>query len=1272
MAFRKKFTLFFCLLCVFLLNANFVSALEITYPDFLGKSLNNNSTLADFVCYLFNAGLALSLSLVALVIVFGGVYYLISYGRGKYTSEAKDWIKAGILGFLIIGCSSLIIYTINPEMNKCKILFLPSLNSIFSDGTNSNIPRGAIAATYNEIPIGNLTESLLTRTTLCWQYDQYGDPFGTGNFSTTGEPVQQDRISCLKQAFEGAEKKAQVIATLSKEIAKLMDSCSCRVKDAQGKDTDQSKCEPVCNPLTGGCKVTQCPGGACEGNCINGLCQKKPDTPDCCPAGVLDKIEHGPIQVHLEDCPGNQCVVPLTGAVITGPIDICVSNGMSMAMVQQSINEWNALTPHPVFGNIYTQGQPGCSGAKGTVGKYNWESRGLTSPLEGGSDINSYSAGGESITGFSILLRDALSDPQATLTHEFGHALGLGEAYLNIGGQLMPNPDCKQSVMNHGYMSSPGSSDKEAIDLLYSGKVYGGNTAYDTTKEYKGLDELRCDNGQCDYESILNLLGGKAGEVLVSDPTKWAQLTLWQQLKFEQGMIEKFPERTGVQVDIDNLKTAKTQLNKCYLAIPSVDFVGANNVFSQADRVVIKAPTKIINWENEKPIDTSKYCTGFGYSNSSCLLKCNNMCPATGGISGSRPCPYGDGPSTFNECISTCQDDCVNTCKTLFAKCSGENTFCQAQCKNNAACVLNNSAACLLDTQGTANATACIEKNTDDKGNLNYCVSNAFSCQSGSSQFSGYKDCVDPATQTTKCETFTDQKTCEITHQNDCLWMYLPTSESPQGGTCIKNTSASFLYQYPNNQKCTNAYTQATSGPCKSSNPNATCKDVCPETAKCPTASRCLTCPCDYVGDPPANPNSVDSNGTPQPNPNPRMFPTYSVPTISTAATKQTCGNNEDCSPDQVCVPTCPPGNNSCGTKVCMSNGKENVPCSSDSMCASSQTCDLSLNVCVTNAGKEKYTKKETTISTYQMVGPQCTGYSFNEDPLTFYCEDNWWNDPKKEKTDPAVPVGEEKTCKKQNDIPIGQTIDESISWIKDTMALIPFMDEAIQKVLDKASVMGKAKTTRPTENYCTCSAQFANSEPICKTDCKYSQKQVLVTVPARDIYGANIYNADGSQVMIQELQWQCSCDLEPCKGSPCQQVIDYHSDLWNTYKDLQNVYMNATSRIISERRSDILKKLTYSRQKTNSCSVTSTDYGAAEVRLLNCTRARDELMPPINQELTTINDKQYPGYCYGKELGDALKPPQDLTDNWYCCEQAIPETSKNQNPIYNVKNINL
>ena len=78
-------------------------ALEVHYPTItiFGQhlSLNDTSAFPDYVCYFYGLGIDLAIFIAVLVIAFGGVYYLVSYGRGKFTSEAKDWIKAGVLGF---------------------------------------------------------------------------------------------------------------------------------------------------------------------------------------------------------------------------------------------------------------------------------------------------------------------------------------------------------------------------------------------------------------------------------------------------------------------------------------------------------------------------------------------------------------------------------------------------------------------------------------------------------------------------------------------------------------------------------------------------------------------------------------------------------------------------------------------------------------------------------------------------------------------------------------------------------------------------------------------------------------------------------------------------------------------------------------------------------------------------------------------------------------------------------------------------------------------
>jgi hypothetical protein len=155
--------------------------------------------------------------IAVITIAFGGIYYLISYGQGKFTSEAKEWIKAGILGLLIILCSVLIIKTINPNLSKCNFAFLPDvdLGDIF--GPPSLTPPGADVRTVTELPIGVLAEKLLTRTTYCYGFDRYGNPIfhgisvaSTGPGGTDKIEAEKDRLECFKALVSGAQKKAAV------------------------------------------------------------------------------------------------------------------------------------------------------------------------------------------------------------------------------------------------------------------------------------------------------------------------------------------------------------------------------------------------------------------------------------------------------------------------------------------------------------------------------------------------------------------------------------------------------------------------------------------------------------------------------------------------------------------------------------------------------------------------------------------------------------------------------------------------------------------------------------------------------------------------------------------------------------------------------------------------------------------------------------------------------------------------------------------------------
>ncbi len=1011
-------------------NHNFVSALEVNYPAIFGHSLNDTSSISDYVCYIFGLGINLAIFLVVIVIAFGGIYYLVSYGRGKFTSEAKDWIKAGLLGLLVVVCSYLIAYTINPDITSCNMGIL-SLVKLISPNPGSSTSNAEVTS-YKEIPIGTLTETLLTRTTDCYGFDQDGDPIN-GDVPTQDSPTKDqkcpegqiynsdtgecdkyaptymdhDRADCLTQLTDGAQKKSQAIAALSDKITELMDTCSCRVKDADGNNTGESKCDPVCDPITG-CQVQGgCgPGGSCAGSCVGGACLQPPDTTDCCPDGVKDQIEHGPISVAVD-------------------------------LSAESKNGANCET--------------------------------------------------------------------------------------------------------------------EAID-------------------YNGLDEFRCPNPDpkgyqsCDGSDIVNYVEEK-GEinnetVTIIDQSKWEKFDLWQQLKYFQQKINDWPSDSKIQQDITVLDQARSTLAGCYLAIPYVDFLKTSEITGQQSRIILKDEPSFFDPATNNPIDASKYCQGFNYDNSSCSKKCDDMCPDSSSAAidlykacanlkdadqetclekayGERPCPYnsswdtnstnGNGNNTqetFNDCMSTCQNDCSSDCSKKYSECSDEYDFCTSQCDYNGQCTLDNADSCLFGAKNFVNCTNQIT----DQGNTSFCINNAYLCKNGSDEYAGYPDCVNTSA----------------------------------AGCSIDDYSASSLYIDQSNnqncQKCDAPYSPAEKGStCYSSkSPDSSCQAICPETSKCPTSSKCPNCSCDYINQP----------------------------------------------------------------------LKFSIPDEKDSV----ESGDIG-----------SYSTRSVNISAYQMVGPQCNEYSYNDDPLTFYCEDSWWNDPNREGLS-QTPLGDERITPQGGEIPVGQTVDDSEKWANSLIKSADGINKDVQKVLDEMTVIGNAKNTDPIKDYCGCSAKFDTAKPICQTSCQYS-----TWIDCDD---------------AGDCWWDCNCSFVPCQGSPCGQIVDYLSALWNYIRQFKLDFIDFYTNMIKEPRSDIIKELTYSRQSTNNCSLINTSY-SANARLLSCTRVEDEIIAPVNTSKINFDGQTIDAYCYGKNLGDIVG--QSLTDNWFCSQEFSKNPTINNNPIYNL-----
>jgi len=108
---------------LFVQNASAID-LNNTYPVFPGGidiNQEKDQGLNSLIAWFYYASIGLSGFIALIMIIYGGVQYLISAGNPTAISEAKDRIKSALLGLLIIFASFMIIQTINPDLTVLKL-----------------------------------------------------------------------------------------------------------------------------------------------------------------------------------------------------------------------------------------------------------------------------------------------------------------------------------------------------------------------------------------------------------------------------------------------------------------------------------------------------------------------------------------------------------------------------------------------------------------------------------------------------------------------------------------------------------------------------------------------------------------------------------------------------------------------------------------------------------------------------------------------------------------------------------------------------------------------------------------------------------------------------------------------------------------------------------------------------------------------------------------------------------------------------------------------
>ena len=1029
--------------CFFLVKANFVLALEQQYPTILGLGIGNG-TLPEYAKYFFNIGMAIAGTLAVIVIIFGGIYYLISLGMGKFTDEGKQWVKAGILGLILTVSSYLIAFTINPNLVVFKLDGLLSIpfGNLFSQPPTNTTPF----LYYDEIPIGTLTESTLSRTMDCYDYDGNGDPIegqitiDDNNNNVINGPtlLNHDRVDCFLKLSEAAEKKSKLIKKLSDEIVKLMEQCSCA-----------GKCDNTCNINSSGACGTPIGGKCLTGTCLNKAC--KPfagKSNDCCPAGVKNIIEHGPIKIANQD---------------------------------------------PKF---------------------------------------DYS--GKDFKGLD----------------EFRTQLTNISNFIEI--QPRPKINGKEiTIINNGNC-----------------QICSNNCLQCNPQDQNCLNKCQNNNATCQNNR----------RVCLKNST-WGNLKLIEQLMYLKEKMDQI--KAVIEQDRGQLVSAEEKLGQCYLAEPYIDFLKTVEKTKKEDKTILAIKT-FNDPATQKQIDVYKYCKGFDYANSNSYSQCQNICPETlGGMQDLTcykncqqcnekdpqkqaqclalqtqcikvcydnhkcPAPANTNPpfTTFKECIQGLDQQCSALCDQKYPSLPSPNdelTKCKAKCGNNSSsrCLFENEDKC---TVNFPQLKTCIDNYTGSNpkdDDLKSCMNDSSLCRYGSDEYAGYPDCAN--------------------------------NQGPY--------SSSFLYQNPNEQKCKEPYKPYISN----INTIQTCVGLYPETAKCPTASKCPKCPCGIINET-INYDSGEIGGG------------------------GGGGGGGQCPPgtcrglDGICSPgNCPPP----------------PPSGAGSFSAGSSV-------------------SSTTILEYQVVTGTCNESSYNDDPLTFYCQQNWWYKENKVEEKKLTPIGGEKVCSKENEIPVGQTIDNTEKWANELVKNINDFTKTTEDLIQYI------RTIVQEQKYCQCDSTCENGLP-CSSSCQY--------VPP-------VCNGDPPVCSIDY------CTVKPCAGIACQKMINllrggatancpvnkdgifYYYD--KIYKESKTFY----EFVIADGRTDILKELSYSRKKINEGSTVQSAFGN-EAKVLSCERVQDEIISPIKEGQTKINGKTIKSYCYGKNLGQILKTPEPMADNWFYCEE--------------------
>ncbi|MCG2690829.1 pilin [Candidatus Parcubacteria bacterium] len=151
--FSKILTIFFFLSAIFLIvspvnaalkeGTNPLDNLQVTIPGLKDLAAKHPAVCNEeqcsipwigvYIVSIFNYGIGVVGILAAIVLMFGGVIWIMAGGSAEKIGEAKKWIGASLAGLIIALSSYMILYQINPDLTVFKPIKIANVKGTKTD-----------------------------------------------------------------------------------------------------------------------------------------------------------------------------------------------------------------------------------------------------------------------------------------------------------------------------------------------------------------------------------------------------------------------------------------------------------------------------------------------------------------------------------------------------------------------------------------------------------------------------------------------------------------------------------------------------------------------------------------------------------------------------------------------------------------------------------------------------------------------------------------------------------------------------------------------------------------------------------------------------------------------------------------------------------------------------------------------------------------------------------------------------------------------------------